>query len=111
MDIMVKIKEFLNSGRLTFTLRMLLGAVILMATIPKLTNIEVYSVQVIFSYQFPWFMPGMAHTRVFGEIAPYLELLIALGLIFGVFTRLSALGWGIMSILFFIIKIESFSSD
>ena len=103
-DVMLKIKEFINSGRLTFALRMLLGVLILMATITKLGDIEKYSVDVIFSYQFPWFMPGMAHTRFLGTMAPFLELLIALGLIFGVLTRLSAFGWGLMSIVYFIVK-------
>jgi len=102
---MVKIKEFLNSGKLTFALRLLIGAVILIAAIPKFQNIEQYSVYMIYSYQFPWFMPGTG-TRILGYIAPYLELLIGLGLVFGVLTRLSALGWGIMSIVYFIIKIH-----
>ena len=103
---MVKIREFLNSGKLTLALRLLVGAIILLAAIPKFADIEKLSVYMIYSYQFPWFMPAMAHTRVLGIIAPYLELLIGLGLVFGVLTRLSALGWGIMSIVYFIIKLH-----
>ena len=49
-------------------------------------------------------MPGTSYTRLLGEIAPYLELLIGLGILFGVLTRLSAFGWGLMSIVYFIVK-------
>ena len=44
---MAKISEFLNSGKLTFALRILLGSLILMAAIPKFADIDKYSVQVI----------------------------------------------------------------
>ncbi len=103
---MAVLKAFLNSGKLTLALRLLLGALILYAAIPKFADIEKLSVWMIYSYQFPWLMPYMAHTRVLGYIAPYLELLIGLGLITGVLTRLSAFGWGTMSLVYIVVKAQ-----
>jgi uncharacterized membrane protein YphA (DoxX/SURF4 family) len=42
--------------------------------------------------------------RPFGLIMPFIELLCGLGLLFGVLTRLSALGIALMSLSFFIAK-------
>jgi len=103
---MERIKVFLNSGKLTVVLRLLLGALILYAAIPKFTDIEKLSVFMLYSYQFPWLMPDMAHTRILGNIAPYLETLVGLGLVTGVLTRLAAYGWGIMTIVYIIVKIH-----
>lgn len=103
---MERLVSFVRSDKLTFVLRVFMAAVILMAAIPKLMDIEKYSVYMIYSYNFPWLLPSMAHTRVLGTVAPYLELLIGLGLLFGVLTRLSAIGWGLMSIVFFIVKVH-----
>ena len=103
---MTDIKSFLNSGGLTLALRLLLGALILFAAIPKFTDIEKLSVYMLYSYQFPWLMPSMAHTRVLGFMAPYLETLIGLGLIAGVLTRLSAYGWGLMTLAYIIVKMQ-----
>jgi len=102
---MVKLREFIRSDKLSFALRLLLGAVILVATIPKLMDIEKYSVYMIYSYNvFPMHPINIA--RFLGLVAPYLELLIALGLLFGVLTRLSAAGWGIMSFVYFLTKLH-----
>jgi uncharacterized membrane protein YphA (DoxX/SURF4 family) len=46
----------------------------------------------------------MALARPFGLVMPFIELLCGLGLLFGVMTRLSALGIGSMSLSFFIAK-------
>jgi uncharacterized membrane protein YphA (DoxX/SURF4 family) len=103
---MASVLAFLNSGKLTFALRLLLGALILYAAIGKFADIEKNSVYMLYSYQFPWLMPNMSHTRVLGYIAPYLEMLIGLGLISGVLTRLSAFGWGIMTLVYIIVKAQ-----
>jgi hypothetical protein len=101
---MTKVTEFINSGKLSLALRLLLGAVILMGAIPKFTDVEKFSVDVVYSYRvFPMHPVNIA--RVLGLMAPWLELLIALGLIFGVLTRLSALGWGLMSVVYFVVKL------
>ncbi|MBN1368062.1 MAG: DoxX family membrane protein [Dehalococcoidales bacterium] len=102
---MAEIRHFLKSDKLTFAFRLLLGVMILAAVVPKLIDIEKYSVFLVYSYRvFPIYPINIA--RFLGIVAPYLELLIALGLIFGVLTRLSAIGWGIMSIVYFSIKIH-----
>ena len=102
---MARVREFLTSDKLAFALRLVLGAVILVATIPKLMDIEKYSVYMIYSYHvFPMHPINIA--RFLGLIAPYLELLIGLGLLFGVLTRLSAAGWGIMSFVYFLTKLH-----
>jgi uncharacterized membrane protein YphA (DoxX/SURF4 family) len=101
-----RISVFFNSGKLTLALRLLLGALILYAAIPKFGNIEQFSVYMLYSYQFPWLMPNMAHTRIFGLITPYLEVLIGIGLITGIFARLAAYGWGAMTIVYIIVKIH-----
>lgn len=101
---MVKLREFIKSDKLSFALRFLLGAMVLVATIPKLADIEKYSVYLIYSYQvFPMHPINIA--RFLGLVAPYLELLVGLGLLFGVLTRLSALGWGLLSLAYFTTKI------
>jgi hypothetical protein len=53
-------------------------------------------------YGFNVFPLAFAHFA--GLVVPFMELLIALGLIFGVFTRLAALGASIMSVAFFLVK-------
>ena len=103
---MTAIKAILNSGKLTLVLRILLGALILYAAVPKFADLEKYSVYMLYSYQFPWLMPNMAHTRVLGFIAPYLELLIGLGLVTGVLTRISTAGWGIMTLVYIVVKVQ-----
>lgn len=109
---MVKLRGFIRSDKLSFALRLLLGAMILVATIPKFMDIEKYSVYMIYSYNvfpmslgIPWGHP-INIARFLGLVAPYLELLIALGLLFGVLTRLSAAGWGIMSFVYFLTKLH-----
>jgi uncharacterized membrane protein YphA (DoxX/SURF4 family) len=63
-------------------------------------DIERYSVDAV--YNFGILPLGLA--RFFGLVMPFIELLCALGLLFGVLTRLSALGISLMSLSFFIAK-------
>jgi uncharacterized membrane protein YphA (DoxX/SURF4 family) len=99
---MEKLKRFIRSDKLTFALRLLIGGMILYAEVPKLADIEKYSVYAIYSYRiFP-----MDLARFMGEIGPIVGVLIGLGLVFGVFTRLSAAGWIIMCMVFIAMKIH-----
>lgn len=101
----MKLRGFIKSDRLSFALRLLMGAMILIATIPKFADIEKFSVYLVYSYNvLPMHPVNIA--RFVGLAAPYLELLIGLGLIFGVLTRLSALGWGLMSLSYFVVKLH-----
>lgn len=99
---MDRLKRFIRSDKLTFALRLLVGGMILYAEVPKLADIEKLSVYAIYSYRiFP-----MDFARFLGEIGPYIGVLIGLGLIFGVLTRLSATGWTIMALLFIAMKLH-----
>jgi hypothetical protein len=99
-----KIRDFFRSYKLSLALRFLLGAMIMLSVIPKLMDIETNSVYLVYGYYVLPIQP-VNIARFFGLIVPYIELLIGLGLIFGVLTRLSAIGWTIMSLAYFIIKL------
>jgi len=83
-----------------FIFRMLLGGIFLVSSLGKLVDIERYSVDVLYTFG----VLPMVLNRPFGLVMPFIELGVALGLLFGLFTRLSALGSGLMSIAFFVVK-------
>lgn len=99
------LKRLLTSERLSIVLRYLLGALILFSAVPKLIDIEANSVYVVYSYYILPVQP-VNFARIVGLVVPYIELLIGLGLVFGVLTRLSAIGWMVMSLLYFSVKID-----
>jgi uncharacterized membrane protein YphA (DoxX/SURF4 family) len=100
-----RLRQFIRSDSFSLTFQLLLGAMVMVATIPKFADIEKYSIYMIYSYRvFPMHPINIA--RFLGLISPYIELVIGLGLIYGVFTRLCALGWGIMSLSYFLVKIH-----
>ena len=102
---MKRLKEFIRSQRLGFALRLLVGTLILLAAIPKLVDIEKNSVFLVYNYYILPIQP-VNIARYVGLVIPYLELLIGLGLILGVLTRLSAVGWAVLSLAYFIIKLD-----
>jgi hypothetical protein len=97
---MEKTRAFLESGWLSLVLRVLVAAMIILAAIPKFHDVVKYSVTTLHNYYI--FTPGMY--QFLGHLAPWLELLVGLGLLFGVLTRLSAFGWGALSIVYFSVK-------
>ncbi len=86
---------------LILVLRFLLAGTFLLSSFGKLVDIEAYSVDAV--YNFGIFPIPVA--RIFGLTMPFIELACALGLLFGVLTRLSALGVGLMSLAFFVAKV------
>jgi putative oxidoreductase len=80
--------------------RLLMAAMFLVSSLGKLVDIERYSVDAVYNFGI---LP-MVLARPFGLVMPFIELLCGLGLLFGVLTRLAALGIGLMSISFFIAK-------
>ncbi len=80
--------------------RFILGGIFLLSSIGKLVDIERYSVDAVYNFGI---LP-MALARPFGLVMPFIELLCGLGLLFGVLTRLSALGSALMSVAFFVAK-------
>ena len=79
---------------------MVLAALFLVSSYGKLVDIERYSVDAVYNFG----VLPMVLARPFGLIMPFIELLCGLGLLFGVLTRLSALGIAGMSVAFFIAK-------
>ena len=80
--------------------RLILAGFFLTSAYGKLVDIERYSVDAVYNFGIlPMFL-----ARPFGLIMPFIELLCGLGLVFGVLTRLSALGIALMSLSFFIAK-------
>jgi putative oxidoreductase len=89
-----------NHRSIILIFRLILGVIFLTSAFGKLVNIERYSVDAIYEFGI---LP-MILARPFGLVMPFLELLCGLGLVFGVLTRLSALGISLMSLSFFIAK-------
>ena len=85
---------------LIFAFRMILAVLFLTSALGKLVDLERYSVDAVYNFGI---LP-MILARPFALVLPFLELLCAGGLLFGIFTRLAALGIGLMSLSFFIAK-------
>jgi uncharacterized membrane protein YphA (DoxX/SURF4 family) len=90
----------LNNKYVTLIFRLIMAAIFLVSSYGKLVDIEEYSVNAVYNFGI---LP-MWLARPFGLVMPFIELLCALGLLFGVLTRLSALGISLMSIAFFVAK-------
>jgi uncharacterized membrane protein YphA (DoxX/SURF4 family) len=89
-----------NNRYVVLVFRLILAAFFLTSAYGKLVDIERYSVDAVYNFGIlPLYL-----ARPFGLIMPFIELLCALGLLFGVLTRLSALGISLMSLSFFIAK-------
>ncbi len=103
--------SFLRSDGLSFAFRLALGAMILYAEVPKLADVYKLSVVPVYRYDFfPMRADLFGHVvnvaQVFGQLGPYMGILIGLGLIVGVFTRLSATGWALMCLMFITMKLN-----
>jgi len=85
---------------LVLVFRLVLAGFFLLSSYGKLVDIERYSVDAVYNFGIlPFWL-----ARPFGLVMPFVELLCGLGLLFGVLTRLSALGISLMSLSFFIAK-------
>ncbi len=80
--------------------RLIMAAMFLVSSYGKLVDIERYSVDAVYNFG----VLPMVLARPFGLVMPFIEGLCGLGLLFGVLTRLAALGIGLMSIAFFVAK-------
>jgi len=95
-----RLSKVLADRRVVFLFRMALAAIFLASAAGKLIDIDRYSVGAV--YEFHILPNVLAHA--YGLALPFIELACALGLLFGVLTRLSALGIGALSISFFAAK-------
>jgi len=94
------LKTVVANRHVILVFRLILAAFFLVSSYGKLVDIERYSVDAVYNFGIlPMFL-----ARPFGLIMPFVELLCGLGLLFGVLTRLSALGITLMSLSFFIAK-------
>jgi uncharacterized membrane protein YphA (DoxX/SURF4 family) len=80
--------------------RFVLAVTFFISSVGKLVDIEHYSVAMVYNMDI---LPGPLAIG-FGWALPFIELACGFGLLFGVLTRLSALGITLMSISFFITK-------
>ena len=94
------LSKMLADRRVVFSFRMVLAAIFLASAAGKLIDIDRYSVGAV--YEFHILPNALAH--VYGLALPFIELACALGLLFGILTRLSALGIEALSISFFAAK-------
>jgi hypothetical protein len=94
------LRTLLEKPAFILAFRLILAAVFLLSSFGKLVDIERYSVDAVYNFGI---LP-MLLARPFGLVMPFIELLCGLGLLFGVLTRLSALGAALMSLAFFIAK-------
>lgn len=96
-----KVVRFFADRRVVVACRLILGVTFLVSSFGKFVDIENYSVAMVYNMNI---LPGPA-AIAFGWALPFIELLCGLGLVFGVLTRLSALGTGLLSISFFVTKV------
>lgn len=94
------LKAIENDRKLIFGFRLILAGFFLLSSCGKLVDIERYSVDAVYNFGILPFRLD----RPFGLVMPFVELLCGLGLLFGVLTRLSALGVSLISVSFFIAK-------
>lgn len=97
------LRALVDNRYVTLACRLILAAIFLVSSYGKLVDIERYSVDAVYNFGILPVDP-INVARFFGLVMPFIELLCALGLLFGVLTRLSALGTGLMSLSFFIAK-------
>jgi uncharacterized membrane protein YphA (DoxX/SURF4 family) len=94
------LQRFLDNHATIMVLRLVLGLLYLLSAIGKIMDLS-GSVSAVYNFQI---LPD-ALVEPIGYIIPFVELLCALGLLFGVFTRLSAFGIGLMSLVYFVVKL------
>lgn len=95
------LRGFVDNRYIILVSRLTLAALFLISSYGKLMDIERYSVDAVYTFG----LLPMALARPFGLVMPFIELLCGLGLLFGVLTRLAALGIALMSGSFFIAKV------
>ncbi len=100
-----KVRRFLTSQRISLVLRYVLGAFIPVSAVPKLIDIETNSVYVVYSYYILPIQP-VNIARIAGLVVPYIELVIGIGLISGVLTKIWAVAWIVISLAYFSVKID-----
>ncbi len=94
-------EKVFNNRRLILVFRLVLAATFLVSSFGKFVDIKHYSVAMVYNFDI---LPGPM-AIAFGWALPFIELACAVGLLFGVLTRLCALGVVLMGTSFFITKV------
>jgi hypothetical protein len=94
-------ERFLRNRSVILIFRLVLGATFLGSSFGKLVDIRHYSVALVYNMDI---LPGTL-AIAFGWSLPFIELLCGIGLLFGVLTRLSAVGVALLSVSFLVTKI------
>lgn len=94
------LKMVIANRHVILVFRLTLATFFLVSSYGKLVDIERYSVDAVYNFG----VLPLVLARPFGLVMPFIELLCGLGLLFGVLTRLSAIGIALMSLSFFIAK-------
>lgn len=94
------VRGALGNRWVVLVFRLLLAATFLLSAIGKLVDIERYSVDAVYNFG----VVPLVLARPAGLVMPFIELACALGLLFGVLTRLSGFGVALMSLIFFLVK-------
>ena len=93
------LRKLVGNRYVILAFRWILGLIFLLSAIGKLVDLQ-GSVDAVYGFNvFP-----LAFARFAGLVVPFIELLCALGLLFGVLTRLASFGVSLMSISFFLVK-------
>ena len=95
----ISFQRFIDNHVTIMAFRIILGLLFLLSGIGKIMDLK-GSVAAVYNFQL---VPDVMVEPI-GYALPFIELLCALGLLFGVLTRLSAYGIGLMSLVFFIGK-------
>jgi uncharacterized membrane protein YphA (DoxX/SURF4 family) len=93
-------KRFFGNRYVIFIFRFILGVTFLISSFGKFVDIEHYSVAMVYNLNI---LPGPL-AIAFGWALPFIEFACGIRLVFGVLTRLSSLGVGLLGISFFITK-------
>ena len=96
-----KLKSFVDNTGVAVVCRLAVATIFVLSAIGKMMDLE-NSVKSVYNFHL---MPDWS-IEILGYGLPFIELACALGLLFGVLSRLSAAGIGLMSIFFFIAKMN-----
>lgn len=90
-----------SSAAVALSCRWLLGALFLVSALGKLADIEKYSVTAVYAFG----VLPLALARPFGLLMPFVELALAVCLLSGILTRISAVGAALLSLSFLVAKL------
>jgi uncharacterized membrane protein YphA (DoxX/SURF4 family) len=95
------VEKLRRSAGIALSCRLFLGLIFLVSALGKMVDIEKYSVTAVYAFG----VLPLALARPFGLVMPFIELALAICLLSGIFTRLSAIGAMLLSISFLTAKL------